>query len=354
MFRELSSPLLFEELNLLKQVDREEFEDHYSSILVPYASHFRNVRIDMDVVNDEDCIRVLKLCQNATSLALYSDRYFPDDDGLWVQALGNAIIRLLEEGKLDTLGFYGNGFESGEILHSISDSPKAKLALKRLDLQTYQMPPDTYDMIRSQFLSLESFTISFGIRHPHDPIWAPSQRNKWKPYPNLTRLQFLQCGRVYCNQIAHLVRHFPSLKYLLVSTCDDGGDMCRTDLDIDKSNGWYDRRDALWRVRKPLESLHLEHMLEWEITAMGDIPTKELVVTNLKGNFLTDSMMKDPKIFPALQTIRIQPSVIPQYSEGVHPFNNDTLAALQKICEQRQVLLVRDAEATMLFPRHHY
>jgi hypothetical protein len=348
--------LLFEELNLLKGSDGKKFEDYYASILVPCAPHFRNIRIDLDVIFDKDCIRVLKLCQNAGSLALYNDRYFPelDDDGAWIKAMGDTVGRLLEEGRLDTLGFYGNVIESIGLLHSIPSDSKARKALKRLDLHTYYMSLETYDMVRSQFPSLESFTISYGIRHPHDPIWAPSQRSKWEPYSNLTRLQFLQCGRVYCNQVAHLVRHFPSLKYLLVSTCDDGGDICRTDSNIDKGERWYDRKDALWRVRKPLETLHLEHMLEWEITAMGDIPTKELVVTNLKGNFLTESMMKDPRIFPALQTIRIQPAIIPEYAEGIHPFDNDMLVALEKVCKERQLVVLRDAEATMLFPRHHY
>jgi hypothetical protein len=110
----------------------------------------------------------------------------------------------------------------------------------------------------------------------------------------------------------------------------------------------------LWKVHRPLETLHLEHAFGKEILALGEIPVKTLILANLRGDHLSHSMKEDKLIFPGLRTIQIQAEVIPEYPEGVHPFTEDHLAALTEICRARNLTLLRDAEATRLFPRHNY
>jgi hypothetical protein len=95
-------------------------------------------------------------------------------------------------------------------------------------------------------------------------------------------------------------------------------------------------------------------MLGKEILAMGEIPVKTLILANLRGDHLIYSMKEDKLIFPGLRTIRIQQEVIPEYPEGVHPFTEEHLTALRDICKARGLMLLRDAEATRLSPRHSY
>lgn len=268
-----------------------------------------------------------------------------------------AVIGMLEEGNLYTLGLYGSrlldstseGFSISDkppLLPKISYSSKAKLALKHLVLTLGDVyDDDIYDMIRSQFPSLETLTLAHFMDMTPQGILDPSRGSKWNQYSNLTRLQFKDCLKIYSSQISHLVRHSPSLMHLLVSAYrdDKGGDT--------KPKNWYEQKDALWKVRKPLESLHLEYM---RVAELGDIPTKTLILTNPRGDFLTDSMTRDAKIFPGLRRIRIQPQIIPEYKDRAHPFNHATFMILEAICQQRQVSLLQDAEATKLFPRHGY
>jgi hypothetical protein len=204
------------------------------------------------------------------------------------------------------------------------------------------MTEEVYDFICSGFPSLEALTFYYVVDYPLKGVWDYNEEVKWGQYSNLTTLQFIECGRAYSNQISHLVRHFPSLLHLLFSTSDNGTGGSNL-----KPNDWHSRDDAMWRVRNPLETVHLEHMYGWEINAMGDIPTRTLIVTNLRADFLIGSMRNDMKIFPGLQTIRIQPAVIPEYHDGGHPF-------LEDICKARGVTITRDAEAVMMFPRHGY
>jgi hypothetical protein len=230
------------------------------------------------------------------------------------------------------------------------ESMGAKKALKRLDLTVYgELKEELYNWIRTELSSLEALTIDrLAFSGSHD-LWPLSGAVKWGQYANLQRLQFRDCYSVYSNRIPYLVRHFPSLVHILVSTCDSG----QAGYNL-KPEDWYEQKDALWRVHKPLETLHLEHMLGTEILAMGEIPVKTLILANLRGDHLIHSMKEDKLIFPGLQVIRIQAEIIPEYPAGVHPFTEKHLTALKDICQARGLILSRDAEATRLFPRHSY
>ncbi|KAG8798565.1 hypothetical protein FRC17_007389, partial [Serendipita sp. 399] len=100
-----------------------------------------------------------------------------------------------------------------------------------------------------------------------------------------------------------LILHCPQLRYLFVSAC--GG---TTELQQPlRPSGWNTHSDALCKQRGPLEEFHIEHMLEWEILAMGTIPANRVIMTGLMQDDLHKSFMVDPEIFPGLNFLRYEP-----------------------------------------------
>jgi hypothetical protein len=355
LFKKLCSPLIYEELDIIRPF--EDFDSFYVAVVKPNADHFRHIRIARGVIANKDVTKILQLCRKAKSLALYGqisgklEKSDLDND-----RLDETIIELFEEACLDTLGVYEaylvgqEGYLSSplSLLQELAQSTKGSVALKCLDLSFYRALPEMSRLIRTSFPSLEAITCFGFLNDSHPAIWDPSGEYNWASYTNLTRLQFRDGDYVYASQMSDLVRHLPSLIHLLISTSDNGDRKA----DNVRLGGWYKREDALWRVRKPLETFQMEHMDEDEITVMGDIPTKTLIIANLRGDQFVRPMKSDPHLFPGLQYIRIQPAVVPQYDDGYHPFDESSLQALVEICQQRSVTLTRDAEATRLGPRH--
>jgi hypothetical protein len=322
-------------------------------------------------ITDEEVANIVASCRNATSIALYSDELILDSSWeLQMEKTNAAIVALFEEGKLDTIGLYSldaleGGYERypkdgiSPFLLSILDNPKAKAALKRLEITSCFLHNDMWRRIRTELFSLETLTIASALDidadEPCDDIWIPGKKDHWATYSNLTRLQLAEYTKVYSDQISHLVRNFPSLKHLVVASCGEE-DLQRKSVAIPLPKGWYKQEDALWKVRSPLETLHLEHMLGWEIRFLVDIPTKALIVTNLRGDFIVENFTEDPNTFPGLKAIHIQPAIIPEYTSNslrIHPFDATNLAKLEQVCSQRQLSLVRNAVAITLFPKHY-
>jgi hypothetical protein len=308
---------------------------------------------DEDVVTDGVATMTMELGQKAKSVALYggssSETDFPISDS---EKLDASIVKLFEEARLDTLGVY-EGQLIGKyadptsplsLLRRLSQSVKGRAALKRLDLSLTNADPELSYLVRTSFPSLESLTCFGFLDRLHPDIWNPSGEYNWAKYTNLTRLQFRDGGSIYASQVSSLVRHFPSLLHLMVSCCDDR-DHYENNF---RPEGWYDREDALWRVRKPLETLQLEFMADDEITLMGDIPTKTLIVVNFRGNRLTEPLLRYPNLFPGLQRIRIMSPEVPDQGNGYHPFDESTLRDLVEVCGKRKIALTRDAEVTRL------
>jgi hypothetical protein len=284
------------------------------------------------------------LCQEAKSIALYGQTA-ADGDNLEV-----AIVKLFEQACLDTLGVYEdrlvglNGSFSSplSLLRQLAESDKGSVALKRLELSFHHLDPEVSYLIRTPYPSLEALTCFGFMRKPHPDIWDSSGNHNWARYANLTRLQFRDGSTVYASQLSNLVRHFPSLRHLLISTCDDGDHRA----DNVRPHGWYKREDALWRVRKPLETIQLEHMDADEIMVMGDIPTKTLIITFLRGSQFIRAMKSDLNLFPGLQRIRIQWPQTMEYENGSLGFDKTTFPILEDLCRQRNLELTFDAEAT--------
>lgn len=74
---------------------------------MPNSRHVRQIRIRPDVTTDKEATKIIAACQNATSIAIYSD--YSARDGT-MQGMNEAILSLFEEGKLDTIGFYSPTF----------------------------------------------------------------------------------------------------------------------------------------------------------------------------------------------------------------------------------------------------
>lgn len=362
--KELCSPALFEDLDFLKPFDTV---DH--SILSQYSRHAKNLRILLGIISDDIAAMVINCCKNTISVSLYHESFEPNpgefENGVfWMSQINQIILSWLEQGNLNGIGFYGcevldddDPFSRGDDIHgplpllqAVSRSVKARTALKRLDISIYTIKMDLYTIIRRDFPSLESLSFNYALRTESvDPLWDPLCEPKWAHYAKLTSIQFKLCSNVYAGHISYLVRHFPALKYLMLSTCGSVNDK----ITPGPPEGWYTGSHALWKTHIPLDAIRLEHMSDWEIRAMADIPTKSLVVTNIRGDFLTETLERDSKYFPGLQTIRIQGD-IPEYDEGVHPFSEGRLSALEEVCKKRGITLRRDAKAMMLFPRHYY
>jgi hypothetical protein len=73
--------------------------------------------------------------------------------------------------------------------------------------------------------------------------------------------------------------------------------------------GWHTLPDALCAVRKPLTTFHIEHMTTWEIIALGVIPARRMILSNImRGDFM-GAIRDDKELFPRLETLSIVPSV---------------------------------------------
>jgi hypothetical protein len=326
----------------------------------------------LDNITDLEAARIIDFCSDATSISLYHETFDPDtgeytdDSVFWMKHLNQSIITRLEDGILNALGFYAsevlndldpiNTRDNLEgplpLLQAISNNEKSRASVKHLDVSIFTLQMEAYNIIRTRLPSLESLSFNYALRSPLvDPLWdtyALASQSRWANYSNLERIQFKICEQVYAGHISPLVRHLPALNYLMITTCGSRNDVrCPR-----PPEDWYSTKDALWKVHQALD-VHIEHMFDWEIRAMADIPVKTLIVTNLRGDFLNKVLNEDSRYFPGLRTIRIQDD-IPEYTDGAHPFTEQELSNLQTICEKRGLELRRDAKGMMLFPKHYY
>lgn len=343
---QICSPLLYQDVNLLYGLENESiFQKITHLIVIPHWQHIRSLSVFIDcehrnISNHRYVAGILSVCKNLRALSLY---YHHTDPVMW--RIYNEVVTLLQDHQLSQLGIYslqvlrepyhlGMTISIGikELINAISKSVKASQSLKVLDIVTEQIPRETYDLIRSKFTSLQSLTIRRGLRNTLGRVWDPAEHTKWVVNSHLTKLQFINCQPAYAAHIPHLVRHYPSLKELMISTCGDDSDMKPPGLQFD----WNRRPDALCNVRPPLEAFHVEHMEDWEIMALGVIPTKELIITTVKQNHLLSCLMTEPELFPKLKVLRLAPTT-------KKPINS---ASLEEICKRRQIEIRRDAIPT--------
>lgn len=315
-------------------------------------------------LHTEGVARIISTCVNLKSLGLYYIEWNTNYNPINV-----VVMNLLENHKLDTLGMYGrpvlgdwgfsiplSGWTAGptEIINLIAASTKASMALKKLDIVTEWMSKETYALLQSSpFPNLESLTVRYSFRHAE--LWSndPAERNKWCPCTSLVRLQLINCQTAYSPEIPLMVQQFENLQELLVSTCGYSGDI----IPPRRGPGWSKEPGALCRNRKPLRIFTIEHMTEWEILALGTIPTLTLVSANVRREDLIRSLELDSELFPGMTVLRVLPDrlvplVDPEESseesedeedEGVVGFIEDKKRRLEAICSKRRVELRRDA-----------
>ncbi|PVG03904.1 hypothetical protein CPB86DRAFT_821935 [Serendipita vermifera] len=351
-FNELCTPLLYQELNFLSGGITSQSVHYF--VAANYGQHVRTLRILTNgiarQVPEESILKILGYCHNITSLGLYYNSISSPTSFKLSSTLPNAIVRMIKEGSLESIGFYSCKVVQDNFMHKdvpfagplfdeIAQSESASL-LKRLDIALPRVPATTRDLICSRFTSLQSLTVRKALRRLDGSIWSGGCCKIWASYDNLTSLQLIGCTSVYPPDVPELVQHFTSLQHLLISACGDPSDVEPPP----RPQGWSLMRTGWWHHRRPLKSLHLEHMIHWEILAMGSIPVEELIAVSLFATHLGSSFNVDPEIYPHLRVLRAESLETGFGSDINREREKEVAPALQQLCDKRGIELKRDGK----------
>ncbi|CAG7853025.1 SubName: Full=Uncharacterized protein {ECO:0000313/EMBL:CCA70882.1} [Serendipita indica DSM 11827] len=276
-------------------------------------------------------------------------------------AIADQCIGILSTGKVREFGIYsamilqyevGNpswdrrmAWGANYIIGQYANNAAATSNLRVLDLVMETIPMDMYKLIRTQFPNLRTMNIRRAFRcRALGRIWDTNQVSPWRHYDHLTRLRLIDCSNAYAFHIPHLVRHFKSLRELMVSTCGSDDD---DKVGVPRSGGWSTEADALCNTHASLDVFHVEHMSDWEIYALGVIPTKELVTSNLVQGHLEAAFTYDPEIFPGLGLLRVEAYVSLEeatYMDATMADPPRAIKTLNAICAGRGIKIERDAK----------
>lgn len=165
----------------------------------------------------------------------------------------------------------------------------------------------------------------------------------WAAYSNLMSLRLIGCGNVCPIHVPELVRHFDSLEHLIVSECHDNSGRV-----IDhRTQGWSTLSDRWWSQCKPLTFMQIEHLYDWEVLAMGTIPTTELTSVRLRFTRTFPIFKQDEEIFPHLKVLRLE------FLSDDTPRETCDLPAddssVSHILEMRGIDVRRDAEPVLRY-----
>ncbi|CCA70882.1 hypothetical protein PIIN_04818 [Serendipita indica DSM 11827] len=336
--------------------------DELVSKWTKHASSVRNVRILVDPQYTthsqywDFLVTTLAAFTNVTSLALYYFSCYSIP-----QRIADQCIGILSTGKVREFGIYsamilqyevGNpswdrrmAWGANYIIGQYANNAAATSNLRVLDLVMETIPMDMYKLIRTQFPNLRTMNIRRAFRcRALGRIWDTNQVSPWRHYDHLTRLRLIDCSNAYAFHIPHLVRHFKSLRELMVSTCGSDDD---DKVGVPRSGGWSTEADALCNTHASLDVFHVEHMSDWEIYALGVIPTKELVTSNLVQGHLEAAFTYDPEIFPGLGLLRVEAYVSLEeatYMDATMADPPRAIKTLNAICAGRGIKIERDAK----------
>jgi hypothetical protein len=317
--------------------------------LLPYIPYVHSVYMNADHHTgpfsgrfQKSIARFLKKCVNISSLGLYFHGFSTN-----LGQLQQVVLSMVEEGNLSALGFYfhniltkRNIFRLGDAAWDLIDalvrSERAQGRVKRLDFALAAISSETRDLIRSSFPNLESLTMRRMVCADLENFWDRDRLVWWGTMNSMTRLQFYDCPWLYASHITSLIALFPSLRELLVSACGDCGDHGALAKD------WHLSPDALCNNHHPLDWLHIEHMKTREILLSGQVPTKTLIVTSTKLQFLLEAMKRDEHLFPGLKVLRLKAT---HGRNGSTKQGDSTRAMLEEICARRGVEIFRDARS---------
>ncbi|KAG9055940.1 hypothetical protein FS842_000712 [Serendipita sp. 407] len=390
-YNRLCTPKLFKDYNMITAITTiKELHRISSVVVIPYWQHIHVLSIDINAPNahisdpkyrhelpiqaveaqDRNMGGILDVCRNLTSLAMYYSDIDPRVNNMThIPCIRAAVLSLLENHRLCKLGFYSTSILDYPfdgvyevpvgvftLLRSILDSPRAASAVQVLDLAMGSLSEEIYDKLRTKLPNLRTLTIRRALRRGLGRVWDAGNCIKWAPNANLTRLQLMTCQAAYAVHVPFLVRHFVGLRHLFISTCGESSDPIVLQLPSD----WRTDPDQLCNVREPLDTLWLEHMEMWEITMLGVIPTRELVVTTVKKNHLWEALRAEDELFPHLKTLRLAPypaDADKDPARFVLPCQNETEdqkkwkeKTLGAISDKRKIELRRDARATWRCP----
>ncbi len=223
-----------------------------------------------------------------------------------------------------------NRWVDEKLLQAVLQSPMACRTLRRLDVALMSIDHSTWAAIRrTNFGNLQTLTFRRCLWISLGPIWRPTlNRPFWASNGHLTTLEFYDCQNAHSGLLCELVRHFPSLKRLIVCTSGHDSDHQTPP----PARGWSTDPESLPRVRGPLDLLHIEHGCQWEVLALAVVPTKTLMITNVAERIMQNVLRHDAELFIGLETLRIRPP-----REGVDP------ETLDNSCRERGWKPVRDA-----------
>jgi hypothetical protein len=290
---------------------------------------------------------IIEKCVNIKSVALYYR-----NATVRTMHIHSALLSLLKEGRLTTLGIYScrliqtrirydqnteqaNGVL--DLLESIALYEPAQRSLRILDVVADWIPERIFDLIRSNFTALTSLTLRRVVREPwfKSRIWDVDQQPKWHPYPNLTRLHLDDFEPGHAAHFPSLVRHFSALEELKITACGkDYNGVIKW-----RGPGWSQRPDALCNTRLRLRLLYMAHMEGWEIYELGVIPATTVVITTIKPIFLLELLHGDDELFPGIQVLNLAPQHLPPGGGNTE----DESPSIGDICSARNVELRRDA-----------
>ncbi|PVF99545.1 hypothetical protein CPB86DRAFT_703242 [Serendipita vermifera] len=354
---DLCIPFLFHDLNLLDNTLIAE----EAALALPYVNHVRSVRLLIDPVcfklpepeaisaYQQSVSAIVQQCRNATSIALYYNNYTVE-----TKHFENEVMDLMKLGKVQSFGIYSNtilrsiigswewnrreAVDLSRFLRETIMMPEAVASLKHLDIAVERISFPAYAKLRESVSGLTSLHIRRAFRISLGYLWESCTVPVWSTSAHLTRLSLIDCSNTYAADVPHLVGHFQGLQYLIVSTCGDDDDI----IPPHRPSGWSHFPDALCKQRPPLKEFHIEHMLNWEIMAMGTIPTKKVIGSNLAKGHLAEVLETDPEIFPGLQLLSIEGQPVrgsPQrMRDSPHEYD------IEKICERRGLKLTKDAK----------
>ncbi|CAG8551880.1 12613_t:CDS:2 [Acaulospora colombiana] len=349
-FNEVFTAFVYQELNLF---DPEE-ETADDEIVRKYGEHITIIRARL-VVNgngsDEMRLtRILSLCGNVQSLGLYYDRTVTTPQSFTQTSLAAEIMSCIENKRLRSLGFYSDlsrvhpggdiSTNDQDLFYEIAKSNQAKL-IKRLDVYFDSIPSTVYTLLRTRFTGLEALDIRETFAREVGPIWVEGSKEPfWATYANLTTLKMIGWHNVYPPLIAKLICHFPAIEHFMISACGDPSPA----VPHGRSKGWSFHPDGWWNQRRPLKSIHMEHMILWEILAMGTIPTLEMTAVGLRAAHLAKAFIEDNEIFPHLRLLRKESSKRWEHVLGgaAVKYEQDMDPGLLKVCDSRGIELHRD------------
>lgn len=360
LLNQLVLPFLFEELNLFEAWEPNRLLIINKFISQPYGQYIRTLRTYMDSLDSNapnrplsTLVSILRGLPSLRSLGLY---YFYGSSDF--TEILNEVTPLLEHGVLDEIGLYSmtvlNAVEPlGELqwrqIHGIDQfikgiaAPPFGDAIRKLEIVTESMEKSTYDILRSKsFPNLTHLTIRHSFRRN---LWEDdlTARDSWVDKNKLTRLQIINCQTAYAPDIPIIIRHFEALEELTISTCG-----WRNDAEPPKrKSGWSHRSDALCNMRKPLRWFKLEHMIQWEIEALGAIPAREVTVVNADGRQITRALRDDPELFPGITTLRLF-SEWEMLLQDWRGNGNSYIKELKELAQKRGITIKNDAERMMV------